>query len=80
MNMTESLKISSMNLTAYLCSQGFGIINTHREGRKVFFHFSDTSDLRGAIDEFRYGDALVPAKRLLSAQEEIKSLIYDQPF
>jgi len=75
----EVFYTSDFGLSAYLRSIDFKITETKREGRKVYFGFSQTPELKKAIDEF---DSGVPEaiKRFIAAQGELKSIIYDRDF
>ena len=71
------VRVSESNLAAYLVVEMFRITGTSREGPRLSFHFDDTPALRDAVAEFRFGEALVPARDFVLAQRRLKGLIFD---
>ena len=75
----EVFYTSDFSISAYLRSIDFKITDIKREGRKVYFGFSNTPELKKSIEDF---DSGVPKeiKRFIAAQSELKSIIYDRDF
>ena len=68
---------ADFGLACYLVTVGHQVLNTQRQGTRMFFQFDDTGfDVDSDVREYRLGEASVPARKFLEAQRSIKSLIY----
>ena len=61
-------------LAAFLVARERRMVRNRKEGRRVFFTFADVDD---DVKEYRFGDAMVSAHKILSAQKQLRSIIYD---
>jgi len=73
------IKTPDTKTAAYLVAVGHRVEGMSGDGRRWTFHFSDTPEVRAALEDYRFGAALVEARRLYDAQQQLKSLMFDRP-
>ena len=75
----KNISTDSFRLATVLLASGHPVADTRREGRKTLFIFAGSEGLRDAIDEFQYGNPVLPVRDVFQAQSRLKSLIFDSP-
>ena len=68
--------VSDFYLAAFLKAQGFKLVDTQREGRRVTFIFEDRSDRQTLTKDF-YNDGTVKVNPFIHAIQDLKSIIYN---
>jgi len=73
------METSDFNKAAFLLARDFPIKDTTRQGRRMTFHFSDTKEINDAVREFNSGQSTIQTNAFISAQNHLRSVIYDTP-
>ena len=72
-----TLKTRDVATAAFLVCRGNRIVETTLEGRDVILHFLLTPQLDSDIAEWKYGEAMVPARDFTSSRTYVLRLIHD---
>jgi hypothetical protein len=71
------MKISDLKTAAFIVAKNFNVMGISWEGKRCFFHFKKDKEVENVLTEYRFGEGLIPVKRLYAAQDELKSLLFD---
>lgn len=52
--------ITSLNLAAYLISEGFQLLTIRRNGNQAYFIFPDDENIQKHMGKYQSGDVMVP--------------------
>lgn len=68
---------SDINKAGFLITAGHRLIKVLRDNNKVTFCFHENHSLNEDLELFLFGNAEVVLKEFISAQRELKELIYN---
>lgn len=73
------VELADFRMASFMVARDVKMVDSRREGKRMFFIFADNEATKKAMHDFRYGDDTISARKFIQAQANLRSMIFDDP-